>query len=57
MLAARNKLYKNIGQNGIDAEGILLSHIEKAMDKYFRKFNLVDLHDLVIQKECSALVY
>ena len=57
VLAARNKLYKNIEQNGIDAEGILLAHIEKAMDKYFRKFNLVDLQDLVIEKELSELVY
>ena len=57
VLAARNKLYKNIEQNGIDAEGILLAHIEKAMDKYFHKFNLVDLQDLVIEKELSELVY
>ena len=57
VLAVRNKLYKNLEQNGIDAEGILLAHIEKAMDKYFRKFNLVDLQDLVIKEEEIELVY
>ncbi|MBN8650476.1 MAG: class II D-tagatose-bisphosphate aldolase, non-catalytic subunit [Cytophagales bacterium] len=47
VLAARGKLYRNMELNGIDAEEILLSHIEKAMDKYFNKFNLVDLNVLL----------
>lgn len=57
VLAVRSKLYKNIEQNGIDAEGILLAHIEKAMDKYFRRFNLVDLHELVIKEKMPEPVY
>ncbi|MGK7390090.1 MAG: class II D-tagatose-bisphosphate aldolase non-catalytic subunit [Candidatus Cyclobacteriaceae bacterium M2_1C_046] len=50
VLAARWKLYRNLELNGIEAEEILLSHIEKAMDKYFYKFNLVDLNDLLLQE-------
>jgi tagatose-1,6-bisphosphate aldolase non-catalytic subunit AgaZ/GatZ len=45
-LAARHKLYRNMELNGIDAETIVLSKIEQAMDKYFYKFNLVNLMDL-----------
>jgi len=44
-LAARWTLYRNLEDNGIDAEDIVLSHIEKAMDKYYRAFNLTDLND------------
>lgn len=44
VLVARNKLYENIANSGIDAEGILLSKIEKGMDKYFFNFNLIDLN-------------
>ena len=44
VLAARNKLYENMYNNGIKAETILLSSIEKSMDKYFYNFNLVDLN-------------
>jgi D-tagatose-1,6-bisphosphate aldolase subunit GatZ/KbaZ len=51
VLAARSKLYKNMQLNGIDAEEILLLHIEKSMDKYFHQFNLVDLNDLLEEKE------
>jgi D-tagatose-1,6-bisphosphate aldolase subunit GatZ/KbaZ len=47
VLAARSKLYRNMELNGIDAEEILLSKIEMAMDKYFHKFNLVDLNELI----------
>jgi tagatose-1,6-bisphosphate aldolase non-catalytic subunit AgaZ/GatZ len=45
VLVARNILYENISNSGIDAEGILLSNIEKAMDKYFFNFNLIDLNE------------
>lgn len=47
VVASRFDLYQNLEHNGIKAEKILISHIEKAMDKYFYKFNLVDLNDLL----------
>jgi tagatose-1,6-bisphosphate aldolase non-catalytic subunit AgaZ/GatZ len=47
VLAARHALYRNLEHNGIDAEEILLLRIERSMDKYFHKFNLVDLNDLI----------
>lgn len=45
VVAARTKLYGNLERNGIDAESIVLSKIEKAMEKYFYSFNLVDFND------------
>ncbi len=48
VLAARWKLYQNLESNGVAAEDVLLFHIEKAMDKYFNKFNLVDLNDVLL---------
>jgi D-tagatose-1,6-bisphosphate aldolase subunit GatZ/KbaZ len=51
VLSARTKVYRNLEQNGIDAEEILLLAIEKAMDKYFHKFNLVDLNDHLLHEE------
>jgi hypothetical protein len=53
VLAARNKLYCNMKLHAIEAEEIVLSHIEQAMDKYFYAFNLVDVNDLVAEKEVS----
>ena len=44
VLVARNRLYENLNNNGIKAETILLSAIEKSMDKYFFNFNLIDLN-------------
>jgi D-tagatose-1,6-bisphosphate aldolase subunit GatZ/KbaZ len=44
VVSARDKLYLNLESFGIDAEGIVLSHIEHAMEKYFFKFNLFDLN-------------
>jgi D-tagatose-1,6-bisphosphate aldolase subunit GatZ/KbaZ len=44
VVAAREKLYLNLGSDGIDGEEIVLSHIERAMEKYFFKFNLFDLN-------------
>ncbi len=41
---SQNILYKNLKLNGIDGESIVLMNIEKAMDKYFREFNLIDLN-------------
>jgi D-tagatose-1,6-bisphosphate aldolase subunit GatZ/KbaZ len=55
VLAARGKLYRGMELNGIDAEEVLLSKIEKAMDKYFYKFNLVDLNLLLVQEEMVAI--
>ncbi len=48
VLAARNKLYENLYNNGIKAETILLSAIEKNMDKYFFNFNLIDLNKYLL---------
>ncbi len=41
---ALNMLYNNLRLNGIDGENIVLINIEKAMDKYFREFNLLNLN-------------
>ncbi len=42
--ASRSRLYENLIQNGIFVKDVLLMQIEKAMDKYFRAFNLIDLN-------------
>ncbi|BBE20220.1 tagatose-6-phosphate kinase AgaZ [Aquipluma nitroreducens] len=47
VLAARAQLYSNLENRGIQAEGIVLSNIECAMDKYFAAFNLKNLNDLL----------
>jgi len=41
---SQNILFKNLLLNGIDGEEILLSAIEKSMDRYFREFGLIDLN-------------
>ena len=46
-LAARAQLFANLGRVGIDAEEVVLSRIERDMDKYFVAFNLVGLNDLL----------
>ena len=43
-VAARKVLYDNLKDNGVDAEGIVLSTIERAIDKYYVAFNLVNLN-------------
>ncbi len=48
VLVARKFLYENVESWGIKAEAILLSHIERSMDKYFHKFNLVNLNNELI---------
>jgi len=53
VVAARKRLYTNLQFNAIDAETIVLSRIEKAMDKYFHKFNLVDLNELIEANELA----
>jgi D-tagatose-1,6-bisphosphate aldolase subunit GatZ/KbaZ len=44
---ARAALYANLAAAGIDAEEVVLSQIENAMDKYYRSFNLVNLNPLL----------
>ena len=43
----RSILYKNLERHGIKAEQIVLSKIEKSMDKYFYSFNLVDFNKYI----------
>lgn len=47
VLAARGKLYRNMEQNGIRPEEIVLTRIGQAMDRYFHAFNLVNVTDLL----------
>ncbi len=47
VLAARSKLFYNLHKHGYQAEEIVLTPIGKAMDRYFHKFNLVDLNELL----------
>ena len=56
VLAARAKLYRNLKLNGIDAEEVLLLHIEKAIDKYFHKFNLVNFNAVIEEKESVSVM-
>ena len=53
VVAARQKLYLNLNSCGIEAEEILISHIERAMDKYFYKFNLVNLNEQLMEVEMA----
>ena len=47
VVAGRSRLYQNLNMQGIDAENIVESSIERAMDRYFYKFNLVGLNSLL----------
>jgi len=47
VLASRMQLNDNLQSHGILAEEIVLSNIERAMDKYFAAFNLRNLNDLL----------
>ncbi len=47
VMVAQNKLYRNLEQNGYEPEEWILLKIEKAMDRYFRAFNLVDINDRI----------
>lgn len=44
---ARVKLYHNLENNGIKAEEIVLSRIERSMDKYFHSFNLIGFNNFI----------
>ena len=45
VLVSRQLLYDNLSKNGYDAQEIVLSRIERDMDKYFINFNLVNLNN------------
>lgn len=47
VVSARTQLYRNLGLQGIDAAGIVESSIEGAMDRYFYRFNLTGLNNLL----------
>lgn len=47
VVTARYKLYQALEGMGIQASSIVERRIEHAMDKYFFKFNLVDLNNLL----------
>lgn len=45
VVKSRLLLYRHLSQNGYQPEEIVITRIEKAMDKYFRAFNLLDLEE------------
>ena len=47
VVSVRTRLYRNISLQGIDAPGIVESSIENAMDRYFYRFNLAGLNELL----------
>ncbi|HLO60763.1 MAG TPA: class II D-tagatose-bisphosphate aldolase, non-catalytic subunit [Bacteroidales bacterium] len=47
VLAERAKLYRNLSMQGIEPDNIVESKIESAMDRYFCKFNLTGLTNLL----------
>jgi hypothetical protein len=47
VISVRSLLYRNITLQGIDAPGIVESSIENAMDRYFYRFNLTGLNELL----------
>jgi hypothetical protein len=47
VISVRNLLYRNITLQGIDAQGVVESSIENAMDRYFYRFNLTGLNELL----------
>lgn len=47
VVAARSKLYSNLERNGIQSETIVQTGICQAMDRYFYKFNLVNVSGLL----------
>lgn len=48
VVAARARLYDALSRQGIKAEEIVEMKIEHAMDKYFFKFNLTDLNEVLL---------
>lgn len=55
VVACRVELYENLENNGVKAEQILLAHIERAMDKYFYKFNLINLNDILQERTLEVV--
>jgi D-tagatose-1,6-bisphosphate aldolase subunit GatZ/KbaZ len=47
VVSIRSRLYQNLCMQGIEAETIVESSIESAMDRYYQKFNLVGLNSLL----------
>jgi tagatose-1,6-bisphosphate aldolase non-catalytic subunit AgaZ/GatZ len=47
VVSTRTRLYQNLGMQGIEAAAIVESYIERAMDRYFYRFNLVGLNSLL----------
>jgi D-tagatose-1,6-bisphosphate aldolase subunit GatZ/KbaZ len=47
VVAVRSRLYSNLNMQGIEAAEIVESSIERAMDRYFFRFNLVGLNSLL----------
>ncbi len=47
VVATRSRLMENLNGKGIDTEIIVTSAIESAMDRYYEKFNLKGLNDLL----------
>ena len=45
---------RNLEHSDVKAEEIVLSSIEKAMDKYFYKFNLIDFNQVIAEEEMSV---
>jgi tagatose-1,6-bisphosphate aldolase non-catalytic subunit AgaZ/GatZ len=51
VLAARGQLFTNLSNIGVDPDAILDAHIENAMDKYFYRFNLINLNDRLLNTQ------
>lgn len=47
VISERARLYENLKIQGVDAAGIVESSIESAMDRYFFRFNLTGLNNLL----------
>lgn len=47
VVATRARLYESLEHHGIDAAFIVESKIEHSIDRYYQKFNLLDLNDLL----------
>jgi len=47
VVAARARLYESLTHHGVDAAYIVEAKIEHSIDRYYQKFNLNDLNDLL----------
>jgi tagatose-1,6-bisphosphate aldolase non-catalytic subunit AgaZ/GatZ len=50
VVSKRSALYQNLALQGIEAQGIVESKIESAMDRYYYKFNLTGLNNLLLKE-------